>query len=216
MIETLQAIDEAIFACLNGAHCPLADNFLWLMTGKWAYILMGAALLYVIIRKKSAWGLMMVLAIAVTVLLSDQISSSLIKPLVCRLRPSHNPNLCAYVLNGYRGGMYGFVSSHAANSFGVAMLVWLFMRGRAVALWLFGWAALVSYSRIYLGVHYFGDIFCGAVLGMAIAVAVYCLAKHLAEKRGYDTTFAAKERKIFSTSIWGNVAVLLMFAVLQL
>lgn len=111
-----------------------------------------------------------VLGLTIVITLCDQISASVIKPYVCRLRPSHTDSISdvLHYVYGYKGGQYGFVSSHAANTFGVAAFLSGIIKNKKMALFLFIWAVLVSYSRIYLGVHYFGDVVCGGILGIII------------------------------------------------
>ncbi len=205
IIECLQQADEAVFLALNGAHCAYADSVMWLFSGRWADMLPVLALLYVAYRSGWKCGLMIVLAVALTVVLSDQIASSLIKPLVCRLRPSHAEHLCAYILNGHRGGMYGFVSSHAANSFGVAVLLILLSRNRLVAISMLLWAAVVSCSRIYLGVHYPGDILCGALVGVAMAFVVSKFAERLPEPYRPASCFNERRSRLLAASVAINM-----------
>ena len=213
VIDFLQRTDEAVFLALNGAHCAYADSTMWLFTGRWAYVLPVLALLYLSFRCGWKRGVMMLLAVALTILLSDQIASSLIKPLVCRLRPSHAEHIVAYVLNGHRGGMYGFVSSHAANSFGVAVLLILLSRNRLVAACMLLWAAVVSYSRIYLGVHYPGDIFCGALVGVAMAFVVNKLLGFLPEPYRPGYCFDEQSSRLMATSVVLNMVAILVAAV---
>ena len=213
VIDFLQRTDEAVFLALNGAHCAYADSTMWLFTGRWAYVLPVLALLYLSFRCGWKRGVMMLLAVALTILLSDQIASSLIKPLVCRLRPSHAEHIVAYVLNGHRGGMYGFVSSHAANSFGVAVLLILLSRNRLLAACMLLWAAVVSYSRIYLGVHYPGDIFCGALVGVAMAFVVNKLLGFLPEPYRPGYCFDEQSRRLMATSVVLNMVAILVAAV---
>ena len=124
---------------------------------------------------KQIW--LFLIAAALLILLSDQISVHAFKNVFMRLRPCHNLLLQSkvHLLNGYCGGMYGFVSSHAANSFALAMFLSLFFKERLkyFGIIIFCWAALNSYSRVYGGVHYPADIATGAILGMGIGIAVF-------------------------------------------
>ena len=118
---------------------------------------------------------MVVLGIALTITLADQISSGLIKDFIGRFRPTHNPEIesIVHTVNGYKGGLYGFVSSHAANTLGVAVYISLLFRNRYITLFMMLWSLLVAYSRIYLGVHYPGDILGGMVVGVISGFVVY-------------------------------------------
>jgi undecaprenyl-diphosphatase len=125
-------------------------------------------------------ALFILAATLLTFLLTDQISASIIKPLVHRLRPSHDPateNIARFITG--RGGMYGFVSNHAANFFGLAAITTLFIRKKWYAWLIFFIAVLVSYSRIYVGKHFPGDVICGAILGYAIGLGIYFLARKI-------------------------------------
>lgn len=179
MIESLNRLDTQLFLILNGLHTPFWDGVMEFASGKLTWFPLYIVLLLLLWRKCGRQVIWWLLAVAVVVLLVDQISSSLIKPTVERLRPTHNPEIAhlVHIVNGYRGGLYGFVSSHAGNTFGVAVLLALVLGNRWGWIGLMLWAALVSYSRIYLGVHYPGDVLCGALLGVAVAVSVYQIAR---------------------------------------
>ena len=175
-MDALQQFDAGIFSALNGWHAAYFDSFMWLVTKIATWIPMILMLLYLLYFKKG-WRrtVTVVLAIGLVILIADQVSASIIKPLVERARPSHNESLQStiHIVNGYRGGPYGFVSSHAANCFGIALLLAMIFKNRLFTWTMVVWATLMCYSRIYLGVHYPGDIVCGALLGYLSAWLVY-------------------------------------------
>ena len=177
MIETLDALDSKLFQFLNGVHADWFDSVMYYVSETVTWIPLYVVLLYFIFKhhKKDAWVILV--GVALTIILADQITSTLMKPYFARLRPSWEPglSLVLHVVQGHHGGKFGFPSSHAANTFGTAMFLWLVYRPSWMV-WLFLWAAFVSYSRLYLGVHYPGDIAAGAIIGMCIGWAMYKLA----------------------------------------
>ena len=177
-MDALQQFDAGIFSTLNGFHAYYFDSFMYLVTKIATWIPMILMLLYLLFIKKG-WrkAIAIVLAIGLVILTADQVSASIIKPLVARARPSHNPDLAStiHIVNGYRGGPFGFVSSHAANCFGIALLLAMIFKNRLFTWTMVVWAALMCYSRIYLGVHYPLDILMGALWGVLCGVAVYAL-----------------------------------------
>lgn len=188
MIEWLDSLDTWLFLSLNSLHSPFWDGFMSLFSGKWIWIPLYATILLVM-AKNLRWQqtLIAVVAVALTIALSDQICASVIRPIVERPRPANLANPIAqftHIVDGYRGGLYGFPSCHAANSFVLALFVALFFRNRLMTATFFTWAFVNSYSRIYLGVHYPGDLFVGAAVGMSAA----CLMARLA--RRYSGRFA--------------------------
>jgi undecaprenyl-diphosphatase len=171
-----QDIDQKFFLFLNGLHTSFLDPLMWQISGRIIWIPLYALIIFFMMRQRKWNGWVTLLAIVLMIILSDQLSD-LVKDSVQRLRPTHNPmieNLVHVIKDphghDYRGGSYGFVSSHACNSFAVAVFVSLFFRRRWVTIGMFSWALLVCYSRIYLGVHYPLDILGGAVLGSAIGL----------------------------------------------
>lgn len=191
MFEELIHIDQQWLLAINGCHAPWADTLMWIISGKLTWLPLYALLIVLIFLRcktsNSKWWLMALLVLAVvagSAGLADFISSGLIKPAVCRLRPTHEPALTGliHIVNGYTGGQYGFVSSHAADTFACALsfsLFWAYTstnKKRAhltVTLPLMVWVALNCYSRMYLGVHYPGDIMGGLLVGAAVAIPLH-------------------------------------------
>jgi undecaprenyl-diphosphatase len=177
-MDKLVAWDRALFLFLNEWHSPGMDIVMGYVIAKWFWLPAYAGLLIWlgIKLKRQVWGILISIALAITG--ADQLSSHVLKPLVGRLRPCHEPVLAGQVhtINGC-GGLYGFVSSHAANTFALAFLFWLLFRQSSPWVsWLFLWALITGYSRIYDGAHYPADVVCGFAVGAFaayLAAAVY-------------------------------------------
>lgn len=154
---------------------------MWLVTGKWIWIPLYLFILGWLIRDYRWKALVLLAFIVLLITLSDQSSVQLFKQVFQRLRPCHDPRIAdlVHTVHGKCGGKYGFVSSHAANSFAIAVFSLLLIRNRYYTLSIIIWASLVSYSRVYLGVHFPGDIIGGAILGMFVGFIVY---------KGYSVT----------------------------
>jgi len=175
----INSLDQQIFLVLNGSHSTYFDWVMWNISSRLSWLIIMLAFLWVLHDKGWRQAALAVVAVVITLIITDQVSAGVIKGLVERLRPTHEPALSGMVhtVNNYVGGTYGFVSSHAANSFGVAIIAGLIMKNRTVLWSMLGWAVLQSFSRIYLGVHYPGDALGGAVLGVVAALLVYGILK---------------------------------------
>lgn len=173
-------LDSTILFWINGHYNEWLDIIFWTAsqakTWLWLYMLLAALIVY---KYRDLKIFLIVLAgFAVAVGLSDFTCSGLIKPLVCRLRPTHEPAIGPlHLVYGYTGGRFGFCSSHAANTMSVALLFSLLYRKKTVTLALMTWVALNCYSRMYLGVHYPADILAGLVMGSLWAVLVWLVLR---------------------------------------
>ncbi len=185
MIEKILFYERDAFFALNGSDSAFLDRFMWLFTGKDVWLPLAILIIGVLVYKKD-WreSLLIFSAIALVVLLCDQFASHVCKPLFTRFRPTHHPDFMeeVKVVFNYRGGLYGFISSHAANAFGFATLMALIMRNRWFEWTIFLWAALTAYSRIYLGVHFISDVVPGIIVGVLFGYVVYKLHQFVRSK----------------------------------
>ena len=177
MLQTLDNLDERLFLYLNGLHTEWLDTLMYWITLKYTWFPVYFLLILVVIRKYRTRGLMMCLGMVLAVGISDQITSGWMKPFFERLRPCHVADIQAVVHTvAGCGGRFGFASSHASTTFGLATTVWLMLRSWSPYFgWAFAWAATVAYSRIYVGVHYPLDIITGGVIGCTVGWLVYQL-----------------------------------------
>lgn len=175
MIEWLKELDTALFLFLNGLHAPSWDTFMSAVSGKLIWLPLYLFILFLLYRRYGRKTLVLLLFIVLLITMSDQLSVKAFKEVFQRFRPCHEPALAGLVhtVNGKCGGSWGFVSSHASNSFALALFSLLLIRDKPYTAFIVFWAFLVSYSRIYLGVHYPGDILGGAILGGFIGWLVY-------------------------------------------
>jgi undecaprenyl-diphosphatase len=185
----LEQLDQRLFLFLNSINSPFWDGIMYALSGKiiWAPLYL-AILIYIGIKNKKRFPLIL-LFIAIAVALSDQVSVQLFKNVFHRLRPCHEPSLegMVHLVKGQCGGLYGFVSSHATNSFNIALLSLMFIRKRWYTITIIIWALVIGYSRIYLGVHYPGDVICGSILGAFIGWSVFKLWE-ITDKRLYNAS----------------------------
>ena len=177
-IQRLIDIDKQMMLALNGSDSLYMDGVMKIYTTTSVWIPVAAILLFIVIKNNTPRNtILIILGVALTILVTDKVSSDIIKPLVGRLRPSHDPEMMHLIdtFNGYRSGSFSFTSSHACNSFGIFMFLSLLIKNRTPSLSLPLLAAFNSFSRIYLGVHYPGDILCGAIVGTVLGLMVYSL-----------------------------------------
>ena len=178
MLEKIIDYEHDLFLLINGSQSTFWDQFMWLFSGKIAWMPVSIFFITVLFYKnRHRWKeiILVFLAIVLVVTLCDQFASSFCKPFFERLRPTHHPDFAEEVKTvfDYRGGRFGFISSHAANAFGFAMLTSLIFKYRPYSIAIFTWATVNSYSRIYLGVHFISDIVPGILAGLLFGWLVY-------------------------------------------
>lgn len=195
MIEVLNSLDTALFLFLNNFHAPWADPIMVITSGRLTWIPLYLITLIYIFYKYRLRGFLLFSFIVLSIAIADRTSVELFKNVFERLRPSHNDSISnlIHLVNGYRGGSYGFVSSHAANTFAFAAITSLLFKTKWYSWVIFSWATFVSYSRIYLGVHYPGDILGGALLGVLSGFASYYLYGVVVQKWFNTPSVSIKE-----------------------
>lgn len=185
-MNELNELDHQLTLALNGSNSLFWDNVMYTITDTFSWSVVIIVLL-AIIFKNNTWkeALMVYLTIALLIFVADRICSGLVKPMVARWRPTQDPQLMYMVdvVRNYRGGRFGFFSGHACNTMCVAMfLSWLF-RSTKVTLTLFFWSLSTTFTRLYLGVHYLGDVCVGFIVGALLGFGFYWLMERLVHPR---------------------------------
>ncbi len=184
MLDKLNLWDQAAFLFLNGMHSPFWDQVMHWISGKYSWMPLYILIIGYMVYRFRWKSILIILLVVLLVTLSDWTSVHLFKNVFHRLRPCHNQDIShlVHLVNNHCGGKYGFVSSHAANAFAVVGYTSLIIRNRYYTYGIILWAIIVGYSRIYLGVHYPGDVLGGAMLGLIVGYLVYLIFKFI-EKR---------------------------------
>lgn len=179
-MENILQLDTEWFRWVNGHNAAWLDGPMWFFSQGWTWsIPIVAVFMFATLRTEPKRWWLPVVGVCLCFLFADQISVHLCKNIFHRLRPCHAlDDVTMYRTNC--AGLYGFVSSHAANAFAVVVFLVLRYAKKMKPSWplavvLLAWAAIVGYSRIYLGKHYPGDVICGALLGSAIGWGVWWL-----------------------------------------
>lgn len=188
-IHDLDILDRHLIQVINGSDSLFWDYMMYTVTDTFSWSLVILALLIVIFRNNS-WKETLVIFVVIGLLITvaDQLCSGFTKPVVARWRPTQDPELM-YLIdvgNGYRGGRFGFFSGHACNTFCMATFLALLFRSTNVTLVLYFWSLTTTYTRLYLGVHYLGDVIVGFIVGFILGSLFYVIYKQLSKRIGHN------------------------------
>lgn len=223
MLERELIVERDLFFLLNGSEYEFLDYFFWLYSYKFTWIPFYLCFIFIFIyQNRKNWKelVLTLLSVGLVILLCDQISSGFFKPIFHRFRPTHHPDFKDQVdiVLGYKGGMYGFISSHAANAFGFSTFMALLFRNKIFTIIMVIFAIVNGYSRIYLGVHFISDVVVGALVGIASGYLVYKLynysRSHLLKLNKDEleiSTYTAKQSYFLCLSYLITVIILLIF-----
>ena len=194
-MDFLQSIDEKLLLFINSMNNQYLDWLMHQISETLFWLPLYIILIFLLYKQFGKKSIVVMLFAIIVIAVCDQVASHLIKENVQRLRPSHQPgleNLLHYV-NGYRGGDYGFVSSHAANSFGLSAFLFFIFKDKQkwMSFFMIFVACIISYSRIYLGVHYPSDVIVGGIIGIIIGLSI----------NSFFTGFIAKKIKLHGYEI---------------
>ncbi len=185
-------LDTELFLFLNGLHVDWLDPVMTFISGKITWAPFYLVLLFLIIKQYKRQSILIIIGVILLIVCSDQISSHVFKPIFERPRPCHNEAIkdLVYLPNGHCGGAYGFISSHACNCFALAVFITHLLKRyyKKIAWVMFIWASLVAYSRIYMGVHYPGDVVVGVIVGMLIGIITSMLYDIISRKVNFGIT----------------------------
>ena len=191
MLDKLELFDRALFLAINACHAPILDNVMYYISQIWVFAPVFAYWLFMVFKRYGLKKLFILLGFLVLLIVLTDQTANQTKHAIKRYRPSHNLEIQAQVhtINDYKGVTYGFFSGHATNTFGVAMLLFLIFskESKLFRSAFFAWAAIISYSRIYLGVHYPSDIFLGLVVGLFWGYVVYRLIQYTFKQQFHET-----------------------------
>ncbi len=190
-INAIIDFDKSLLLAINGSDSIFWDGCMKIYTTISIWIPLMLILLYILVKNNSFKDfLLLLLFVAAVVGLTDTISSGICKPFFERWRPTHDPELMYLVdvVDGIRGKDYGFTSSHAANSFGIATFLILLVRNRVLTISLIFWASMNAFTRMYLGVHYPGDILAGTIIGVVVGWSFYRLYLYLTNLQKSNTS----------------------------
>jgi len=182
---------------VNGSDSLFIDGMAMVLTKAATWIPLYLSLLYVVIKNNhSLWKVLLIIACAgLCVFFAGALDDWLVKPNVARWRPTHDPEIGMLVdtVNDYRGGNYGFFSAHASNTFSIAIFFTLLIRNRVLTVFLIAWSLLNCWTRMYLGVHYPGDILVGLLWGGTVGTCIWMLHQKIVKRWLTENTYVSEQ-----------------------
>ena len=194
-METLIELDKQLLLTLNGSESLYYDMLMRTLTNAWTWVPLYISLFYIVLKNnENVQKILLVVACAgLCVLLAGTVDDAIVKPLVARWRPTHDPQigLSVDIVDGYRGGRYGFFSAHASNTFSIAIFFCWLVRSRLLSLALVLWSLLNCWTRLYLGVHYPGDSLVGLTWGAIVGSIVYYVYRRSSRRFSTGMSFTS-------------------------
>lgn len=195
--NTLIEFDKQLLLMVNGSESLFLDGFIKTLTTASTWIPLYVSLLYLVVKNNDSVQkiMLVVLCAGLCVLLAGAVDDGIVKPTVARWRPTHDPEIgmLVDVVNGYRGGNYGFFSAHACNTFSIALFFSLLVRSRLLTVFMIGWSLINCWTRLYLGVHYPGDILVGLIWGSVVGTSVWFFHKKMSERLSCSGNYVSEQ-----------------------
>lgn len=224
--DKIDLLDRQLTMNLNGSESIFWDDIVITVTNTLSWSLCMAALLIIIFKNNTLReSLIIVLSMALLIFVADRICSGIVKPTVARWRPAQNPDIM-YMIDtvcGYRGGRFGFFSGHACNTFCMATFLTLLFRSKVAGIVLYFWAATTTYTRLYLGVHYVGDITVGLIAGILLGYLFHHLCsfathklighKRLISEQFTPSGYMKSDIDMFVAIVFFNYICVILFAI---
>lgn len=224
-LDKLIHLDQQVTLSINGSESLFWDNVMYTVTNTFSWTLVIITLFWVIFKNnKLKEALLVVLFMALLITVADRICSGWVKPTVARWRPTQDPQLMYMVdvVRGYRGGRFGFFSGHACNTMCMAVFLSCLFRYWQLTLTLIFWSLSTTFTRIYLGVHYVGDVLVGWSVGIVLALVfyfiylkvykVYMNSSRLISDQFTSSGYLIPDLDVLLTVIFVNYILVMIFA----
>lgn len=223
----IQQLDQSITLALNGSDSLFWDNLMMCVTNTFSWSLIIIMLLVIFFRNNYVRdAFIILLTIGLMIFVADRLCSGLVKPMVARWRPTQDPEIMYLIdiVDGYRGGRFGFFSGHACNTFCMATFLSLLFRYKAVTFTLYFWSATTTFTRLYLGVHYFGDVTVGLIVGCLIGWGFYYIydkvmqrlqSSRLTSDQFTPTGYKKRDMNLFLAVVYFNYICVLLVSMIK-